>query len=152
MKYRDYKIGFNYEVPDYYDEVREGSYEVFGVAPGTLHYFIMLDDEGEIVKNFSMSGQPVKDDKEYKQVVKEYIDGLQDVDFVLIKENQLTTDNGKTIDRFVLYDERLGEQIGTLVYCMKVKDYALTSCAYIKEYYDIYEEELFSIFNSIKEL
>ena len=152
MKYRDYKIGFNYEVPDYYDEVREGSYEVFGVAPGTLHYFIMLDDEGEIIKNFSMSGQPIKDDKEYKQVVKEYIDALQDVDFVLIKENQLTTDNGKTIDRFVLFDERLGAEIGTLVYCMKVKDYVLTSSAYIKEYYDVYEEELFSIFNSIEEL
>lgn len=152
MKYRDYKIGFNYEVPDYYDEVREGSYEVFGVSPGTLHYFIMLDDEGEIVKNFSMSGQQIKDDKEYKQVVKEYIEALQDVDFVLIKENQLVTDSGKTIDRFVMFDERLGEEIGTLVYCMKVKDYVLTSCAYIKEYYDIYEEELFSIFNSIEEL
>ena len=55
MKYREYKVGFTFDMPDQFSEVRESSYEVFDVEPNTLKYFIVLDDDGEIIRSFSFN-------------------------------------------------------------------------------------------------
>jgi len=153
MKYRDYKIGFTYEVPEYFSEVRESSFEVFNVAEGTIHYFILLDDEGDIVRNFSMSAEgPLKDNKEYEEKIKDYIDTLTGVDFVVLKENELVTEKGREIKRYVLFDKMMQAELGMLFYFTKIKDRLVVSTTYITEYYDEYEEELYEIFDSIEEM
>lgn len=153
MKYRDYKLGFTFEVPDYFSEVRESSFEVFNVAEGTLHYFILLDDDGNIVRNLSMGAEgPVKDDAEFDAVVKEQVEQLTNIDFAVLKENELTTEKGRVIKRVVLYDQVLGAELGTLLYFTKVKEHVLVSGTFIREYYDEFEEELYRIFESIEEM
>ena len=153
MKYRDYKIGFTYEVPDYFSEVRESSYEIFNVAEDTLHYFIQLDDDGEIIRNFSMGAKgPIEKDKDVKIAVDNFIDALKELGYVIIKENILTTDNGRKIYRYVLFDDEIEQDLAVLVYLTQVKDHLVTSSCLIEEYYDSFEQEMFSIFNSFEDM
>jgi len=152
MKYRDYKIGFTYEVPDYFSEVRESSYDVFDVAEDTLHYFIQLDDEGEIIRNFSMGAKTIDGDNDIESIVADYVASMEEAGYVKLLENTITTTNGRTIYRYTFYDEDIEEDVGILTYLIKVKDSVITSSCFIKEFYDFYEQEMYGIFDSIQEL
>lgn len=153
MKYRDYKIGFSLDVPKYFSEVKETSYEVFDVAEGTLKYFILLDDAGEIARTFSIvRGEKVKTDKEFQEFVKTNIEEMEDNKFQLLKHDQRKTDGGKVIERCTFYNEEVHENLGLLMYFMQVKDEVIVSSTFIYEFYDEFEEEMFNIYNSIKEI
>lgn len=153
MKYRDYKIGFTFEVPDYFSEVRESSYEVFEVDDDVLHYFIQLDDDGEVVRHLSFGAQgPVENDEEFKETVDQNIALMEDVGYAILKRNTLRTDKGRTIERCVVFDPDVDANWGILVYYTVVKNKVISSSCLIKQYYDEFEEELYSIFDSIEEL
>ena len=152
MKYRDYKVGFSFEVPDYFSEVRETSYEVFDVAENTLKYFILLDDDGEVVRSFSIvkDEEQVKTDEQYNEVLQKNIDTMEQLGYTKVINNQLKTDSGMIIDRYVFADLDMEENIAVLVYFVRIKDSFVTSSCYIGEFYDEFEEELFNIYNSIE--
>ena len=152
MKYRDYKVGFSFEVPDYFSEVRETSYEVFDVAENTLKYFILLDDDGEVVRSFSIvkDEEQVKTDEQYNEVLQKNIDTMEQLGYTKVINNQLKTDSGMIIDRYVFADLDIEENIAVLVYFVRIKDSFVTSSCYIGEFYDEFEEELFNIYNSIE--
>ena len=153
MKYRDYKIGFTFEVPDYFSEVRESSYEIFDVAEDTLHYFIQLDDEGEIVRNFSIGARELTDkNQDAKEAVDSFVEMLDEMGYVRVQDNVLITESGREIYRYVLYDEDIGTEMAVLTYVTKVKDHLITSSCLIEEFYDFFEQEMFKIFDSIEEM
>lgn len=152
MKYRDYKVGFAFDVPDYFSEVRESSFEVFNVAENTLKYFILLDDDGEIVRSFSFTkdGTKVETDEKYKEVLEKNIAIMDEVGFTKVTNNQLKTEKGLIIDRYVFADLEMEENIALLVYFTRIKDAFITSACYIGEFYDEFENEMFEIYNSIE--
>lgn len=153
MKYRNYEVGFSFEVPDNFSEVKQSSYEVFGVSPETMHYFICLDDDGNVIRSFSINkDEPCKSDEDYIEIIKKTLEQLDELGFHVLQNNELKTENDKIIERFVLYDENMEENLGILLYFMRVKDAVITSSCYIVEFYDEFEDELFSVFNSIKEV
>ena len=154
MKYRDYKVGFSFDVPEYFSEVRESSYEVFDVAEGTLKYFILLDDDGEIVRRFSFVKDDVRisSDEDYKNAIQKNLDSMDDMGFTQVKNNQLQMNNGMIIDRYVFADLSRDDYIGILVYFLRIKDTLVMSSCYITDFYDEFEDEMFNIYNSIEVL
>ena len=154
MKYREYKVGFTFEVPDYFSEVRESSFEVFNVADNTLKYFIFLNDEGEVLRSFSFSKDKdvVKTDEQYQEVLNKNINLMEQAGFTKVINNQLKADNGLLIDRYVYADLEMKEKVGLLVYFVRIKDAFIVSSCYITDFYDFFEQEMFDIYNSIEVL
>lgn len=154
MKYRDYKIGFTFEMPEHFNEVREASFEVFDVAEGTLKHFIVLDDEGEIVRSlsFTCDETPVKSKEEFLQAVQNSIDDLEYAGMKRVMNDTLTTPSGREIERYIMCDVDQEEDIGLLIYFTKIKDRLVVSTTYVTEFFDVYETELFEIFDSIQEI
>ena len=71
MKYRNYEVGFTFEVPDVFSEVKQSSYNVFDVPEDTMHYFICLDENGDIIRSFSMvKDGPCNSDEDFNNIVK----------------------------------------------------------------------------------
>ena len=87
-----------------------------------------------------------------KIAVDNFIDALKELGYVIIKENILTTDNGRKIYRYVLFDDEIEQDLAVLVYLTQVKDHLVTSSCLIEEYYDGFEQEMFSIFNSFEDM
>ena len=153
MKYRNYEVGFTFEVPDVFSEVKQSSYNVFDLPEDTMHYFICLDENGDIIRSFSMvKDGPCNSDEDFNNIVKNALNDLEKIDVHVVQENQLRTESGKIIERKVLYDEDMEEDLGILMYFMRVKDIVLISSCYIEEFYDENEDELFAVFNSVKEV
>ena len=154
MKYRDYKVGFTFEAPDHLSEVREASYEVFGVEEGTLKHFIVLDDDGEIVRSLSINcdEKVVKTQDEFLQAVRTSVDEFERVGLRKVMNDTLTTPSGREIERYIFCDVDQPEDIGILIYFTKVKDKLVVSSTYVTEFFDVYETELYNIFDSIQEL
>jgi len=153
MKYRNYEVGFTFEVPDNFSEVKPSSYEAFDVRPETMHYFICLDDKGEIMRAFSINKDvPCNTDDDMVNIIKTTLEQLDQLGYHVLQFNELKTESGKLIERFVFYDENLDKDLGILMYFMRVKDAVVVSSCYIKEFYDEYEDELFTVFNSIREI
>ena len=146
MKYRDYKVGFTVEVPDYLSEVKEASYEVFNVADNTLKYFILLDDDGEVVRTLSIAkdDRVVKTEEEYLEVVESSVVEMEDIGFKRVFNNTMITPSGRVVERYFLCDVELEENIALLAYFTRVKDSVVVSTTYVTE--------LFDIFDSIQEL
>ena len=154
MKYKDYKVGFTFEVPDYLSEVREASYEVFNVAENTLKYFIMLDDDGEIVRSFSFSKDeaPVKTDTAYKEVLEKNLQAMEDLGLTKLINTEFTTAKGIHVDRYVYVDLEMDEAIGLLLYFARIKDSLVVSSCYISNFDDFFETEMRNIYESIEVL
>ena len=153
MKYRNYEVGFTFEVPDDFSEVKQSSYEVFNVPEDTMHHFIQLDDNGDIVRSFSITkSEPMETDDQIKEYIDKNLAQLDELGIHKVIQNQIQTTDGRTIDRVVLYDENMEEDLGILTYFMKVKNVLIMASCYIVEFYDEYEEELYDIFDSIKEV
>lgn len=153
MKYRNYEVGFTFEVPDNFSEVKQSSYEVFNISPDTMHYFICLDDNGDVTRSFLINkDEPCKTDDDMISIIQTSLKQLEEMGYHVLQFNELKTESGKYIERFVFYDENLDADLGVLMYFMRVKDAVISSSCYITEFYDQYEEELFSVFNSIKEI
>lgn len=154
MKYRDYKVGFTVEVPDYLSEVKEASYEVFNVADNTLKYFILLDDDGEVVRTLSIAkdDRVVKTEEEYLEVVESSVAEMEDIGFKRVFNNTMITPSGRVVERYFLCDVELEENIALLAYFTRVKDSVVVSTTYVTEFFDEFENELFDIFDSIQEL
>ena len=153
MQYKDYKVGFTFEVPDKYSEVKEASYEVFDVAPNTLHYFIELNDDGEVIKSFSLShDRKVKDDKDFEAVVEENEKELLNDNYRLEKSQVLTTRKDRVIERRVFLDNEMENGPGILLYFTRVKDEVIVSSAFVGDNYDENEIELLQIFDSFEEI
>ena len=70
----------------------------------------------------------------------------------MIRETILTTKNGREIYRYVLFDDEIKQDLAVLIYITKVKDHLITSTCLIEEFYDFFEQEMFSIFDSIEEM
>lgn len=153
MKYRNYEVGFTFEVPDDFSEVKSSSFPVFDVDPATMHYFICLNEKGDVTRSISLNkDEPCKTDDDAVKIITTTLNQLEELGYHVLQFNELKTDDGKYIERFVFYDENLEADLGVLVYFMRVKDALITSSCYITEFYDGYEDELFGIFNSIKEI
>ena len=154
MKYREYKVGFTFEVPDNFSEVREASYEVFNVAENTLKYFIELNDDGEIVRSISLNRDEglVKTDDDLKNAIQDNVELLEQAGLTQVENNILITDSGRQIHRYVFADLEQEENIGLLFYFTRIKNALIVSSCYINNFYDFFEDELFNIFNSIEEL
>lgn len=153
MKYRNYEVGFTFEVPDDFSEVKQSSYEVFNVPADTMHHFIQLDDNGDIVRSFSITkSEPMETDDQIKEYIDKNLAQLDELGIHKVVQNQIQTTDGRTIDRVVLYDENMKEDLGILTYFMKVKNVLIMASCYIVEFYDEYEEELYDVFDSIKEV
>lgn len=153
MKYRNYEVGFTFEVPDEFSEVKSSSFPVFNVDPNTMHYFIKLDEKGNVIRALSFNkDEPCKTDDDAIRIITTTIQQLEELGYHVLQFNELKTDGGKFIQRAVFYDENLKADLGVLMYFMRVKDAIVTSSCYITEFYDGYEDELFDIFNSIKEV
>jgi len=154
MKYRDYKVGFTFEVMDHFSEVRESSFEVFDVADNTLKYFILLDDEGEIERSLSITkdSAEIKSDEDYATAIDRNVALMEEMGYVKLMNNQLQTEKGYIIDRYVFGDPEIEETIGLLVYFMRLKNSLLISSCYIGELYDDFENEMFFMYNTIEEL
>ena len=154
MKYRDYKVGFTVEVPDYLSEVKEASYDVFDVADNTLKYFILLNDDGDIVRSLSLTqdDREVKTEEEYLEVVESSIADMENAGFKRVFNNTMITPSGRVVERYFLCDLELEENIALLAYFTRVKNSVVVSTTYVTEFFDEFENELFDIFDSIKEI
>lgn len=154
MKYRDYKVGFSVEVPDYFSEVKEASFEVFGVSENTLKYFILLDDEGEVVRSLSLTRnpEPLKTEDEYIEAIRKNISAMEELGYKVVYNNALVMPNGREVERVFFFDDRIEEDVAILAYFTKVKDYLIVSSTICQEFYDDFESELLEIFNSIEEI
>ena len=154
MRYRDYKVGFTVEVPDYFSEVKEASYEVFNVSEGTLKHFILLDDDGEIVRSLSLSRdeKPVTTEEEYLQAVERNISILEDAGLKIAFNNTRVTPSGREVERYFMCDLDMKENLALLAYFTRVKDTLVVSTTYCKEFFDSFENELLEIFDSIEEI
>ena len=152
MKYRDYKVGFTFEVPDYFSEVREASYEVFEVANNTLKYFILLDDEGEIIRSFSFTKDetPIKSDQDYKDVLEENLYTMEEIGLTQVINSEFTTEKGIHVDRYVFADLEDDDNIGILMYFARIKDAFVVSSTYIQNFDDFFETEMRTIYESIE--
>lgn len=154
MKYRDYKVGFTVELPDYFNEVREASYDVFDVAEDTLKYFIILNDDGEVERSLSLNknAEEVKTDEEYKQAVEKAISDFESLGLTKILHGEMTLESGRKVDRLIMFDKEQEENVAILFYFTRVKNSLVCSSSYVVEFYDQFETELINIFNSIEEL
>lgn len=153
MKYRNYEVGFTFEVPDVFSEVKQSSYEVFGIPADTMHYFICLDDDGNIERSFSIIKEgSCNSEEDFQNIVKYSLEDLDEIGVHVIESSQFTTEEGKVVERRVMYDENMEEDLGILMYFIRVKDVVVMSSCYIEEFYDANEDELFTVFNSIKEV
>ena len=153
MQYRDYRVGFTFEVPDEFSEVKEASYEVFEVAPNTLHYFIELDDDGEIVRSFSLSNdRKVKDEKDCERLADDSVALLESNGFKVEDREKLTTNKDRIIYRYVLRDDENDGNPLMVIYFTRIKDQVVISSRFINEGYDENELEMLQIFDSFEEL
>ena len=154
MRYTDYKVGFSFEMPDHFSEVREASFEVFNVSEGTLKHFIVLDDEGEILRSlsFNSDNKVLKTKEEFLDAVKESISKLEDAGMRKAYNDTLTTPSGREIERYIMCDVDAEEDFGILIYFTKIKDRMIVSSTCVIEFFDVYETELFEIYDSIEEL
>ena len=154
MVYRDYQIGFSVEMPDHFSEVREASYEVFNVSEGTLKYFIVLNDDGDILRSLSFNTEEarVNNKDEFLEVVKRNIEQLEHAGMKKVMNDTLTTPSGREIERYIMCDIDEEVDYGILIYFTKIKNRVVVSSTPVFEFFDVYETELFEIYDSIKEL
>lgn len=154
MRYRDYKVGFSVEMPSHFSEVREASYEVFNVAEGTLKHFIVLNDDGEILRSLSFNTENtrVKTQEEFLAAVERNIAELEDAGMKRVMNDVLTTPSGREIQRYIMCDVDEEEDFGILIYFTKIKENLVVSSTPVLEFFDVYETELFEIYDSIEEL
>ena len=154
MRYRDYKVGFSVEIPDHFSEVREASYEVFNVSEGTLKYFIVLNEDGDILRSLSFNTEEtrVRTKEEFLELVRKSIAQLEDAGMKRVMNDTLTTPSGREIERYIMCDVDEEEDFGILIYFTKIKDNLVVSSTPVLEFFDVYETELFEIYDSIEEL
>lgn len=151
MLIKNYELGFSYELSDDYSEIKESSYNAFGVGPNTLNYFVQLDEEGQIDKVFSLvKDKTCLDEKEIKSVISDNIASLKKAGFKMVYENDFETDQGRKIYRRVFVDET-GE-LTYVTYFTLIHNTLVTSTTQILDFYDEYEEEMYAVFASMVEI
>ncbi len=150
MLIKNYELGFSFEISDDYSEIKESSYPAFNVGKNTLHYFIQLDDAGEISKVFSIcKDKKCENEETALNLVKANVDVMEKVGFKLISENDFETHLGRKIYRRVFEDEE-GEHT-FVTYFTVVHNTVIASTVEILDSYDEYEEEMYAVFVTINE-
>lgn len=154
MKYREYKVGFTFDVPDYFSEVRESSFEVFDVPENTLKYFIILDDDGEIERSFSFNrdDEPVKTKEDFLNAVESNISNMEELGYTRVYTDTITTESGREIVRHFMCDTEMEENLAIVMYFTHIKNNLVCSSTFGREFFDSPESEMLEIYNSIEEL
>ena len=152
MKYKNYTLGFTFEVDDKFTEVKQDRYDAFNVQPSTLHYFIALDDEGEISEVLSITkDEPCKDDEEFKERVDFNIKTLKEYGYLLFSQEEIDAD-GRPVQRLIFQDTNIEQDLGLCMYFARVNNEVICSAVYILEDYDDREQSMLNMYKSIKEM
>lgn len=151
MLIKNYDLGFSFEISDEYSEIKELSYGAFGIDKSTLNYFVQLTEEGEIDKTFSLCKDRVCiNEEEVKECLLQNVNKIKKAGFELIYENEFDTHTGRKVYRKVFVDEK--KEVMFATYFTLINKTIVASTTQIIDFYDEYEEEMYAIFASIKEL
>ncbi len=150
MLVKNYELKFSFEVNDDFSEIKSTSYEAFNVAPNTIHYFVKLDDEGNVGRVLSLcKDKKCTNEEEVLAVVKRNVEQMKKFGFDLIFENDFETHKNRKIYRRVFIDEE--QEHAFVTYFTLIKGVLIASTTEITEFYDEYEEEMYEIFATIEE-
>lgn len=150
MLIKNYELGFSFEISDDYSEIKEQSYKAFGVGPGTLNYFVQLDDNGEVDKVFSICKDKVCiNEEEIQKCIDKNIAAIEKTAFKCTDRSDFEI-NGRKIYRCVFVDAEA--ELSYVTYFTLIHQTLVASTTQFLESYDEYEEEMFAIFASIEEI
>lgn len=151
MFVKDYEYGFQCYVPDDFSEIKKENYESWNVAGGTLHHFVILDDDGGVFKAFSINLlKPAETAEDFASVVQANMEDFKDFDLEIVEDGELTLPNDRTVKRVVTYDDEFGIQYVT--YFMHIKNNVLCSTIAVSEEYDDEETIIATVYSSMEEI
>lgn len=151
MFVKDYEYGFQCYVPDDFSQIKKENYESWNVTEGTLHHFVILDDDGEVYKAFSINLlDPAETQEEFANVVAKNLEDLKAIDLEILEENELTLPNDRVVKRVLSYDEEF--DINYVTYFMHIKNNVLCSTISVAEEYDEEETIIATVYSSMEEI
>lgn len=150
MFVKDYENNFSFYVPDEFSEIKQENYDAWGVVKGTLHYFVVLDDEGEVEKAVSINKlKDTETPEEWTQLVEASVKEFEDFGFQINEVEKLKLTDNMTVDR-ITYLGDVNDYYVT--YMASLKGLNICSTISIGEDYDDEETILAVIFSSIEEM
>lgn len=150
MFVKDYENNFSCYLPEEFSEIKKENYEAWGVAQGTLHYFVILDDEGEVEKAISINRmKPTETTEEWEKLVEDSVKEFEDFGFQINELEDLKLTDSMTVKRLTY----LGDVNDYYVtYFAHLKDVNICSTISIANDYDEEETILAVMYSSIEEM
>lgn len=151
MFVKDYEYGFQCYVPDDFSEIKKDNYESWNVVADTLHHFVILDDDGEVYKAFSINLVGKADtQEEFESIVAQNIEDIKGFSLEVREEGDFKLPNDRTVKRVVSYDEEF--DIFYVTYFMHIKNNVVCSTMGIAEEYDDEETIIATVYSSMEEI
>ena len=151
MFVKDYEYGFQCYVPDDFSEIKKENYESWNVVEGTLHHFVILDDDGEVYKAFSINLlDPAETQEDFENVVKKNVEDMKDFDLEILEEGELKLPNDKVVKRVLTYDEEF--DIHYVTYFLHIKNNVICSTISVGDEYDEEETIVATVYSSMEEI
>ena len=151
MFVKDYEYGFQCYVPDDFSEIKKENYESWNVVADTLHHFVVLDDEGEVYKAFSINLlKKAETPEDFANIIAENIEDFKDFGLEILEESDLALPNDRTVKRIFTFDDEFG--IHYVTYFMHIKGIVICSTIAIGEEYDDEETIIATVYSSMEEI
>lgn len=150
MFVKDYENNFSCYLPDEFSEIKKENYEAWGVVPDTLHYFVVLDDDGEVAKAVSIN--KIKDTdtpEEWEEYVKSTVKEFEDYGFKINELEDLKLNDNITVKRLTYMGDIDDYYVTYFAHLNKIN---ICSTISIGEDYDDEELVLTVIYSSLEEL
>lgn len=151
MFVKDYENGFQCYVPDEFSEIKKENYESWNVAESTLHYFVELDEDGEVWKAVSINLlDDAESEEEFAEVVDKNVKDIESLDFEIVEVEDFKLPNDRVVKR-VLSKDKDDENL-FVTYFMNISKHVICSTIMIAEEYDEEETIVATIYSSMKEI
>lgn len=150
MFVKDYENNFSCYVPEEFSEIKKENYEAWGVAQGTLHYFVILDEDGEVEKAVSINKmKPTDTPEEWTKLVEDSVKEFEKFGFEINELEDLKLNDNMTVKRLTYMGEVNDYYV---TYFARLKDVNICSTISIANDYDKEETILAVIYSSIEEI
>lgn len=150
MFVKDYENNFSCYVPEEFSEIKKENYEAWGVVPGTLHYFVILDDDGEVEKAVSINKlRDSETQEEWDKIIEDGIKDFEKYGFQINELEDLKLNDNMTVKRLT-YIGDVNDYYVT--YFARLKNLNICSTISLANDYDEEETILAIIYGSIEEM
>lgn len=151
MFVKDYENGFSCYVPDEFSEVKKENYEAWNVVPGTLHYFVVLDENGEIEKAVSLNKlAETETDEELDTLIQNIVEKYEKCGLEIVDVSDLKLTDDRTVKRVAFTSEE-GDVL-FVTYVAHLKKLNVCSTISVTDDYDEEEGILAIMFSSMEDL